>query len=86
MAKIINGIDDLHDYKVRIPFSKQASNIFETEREVYKNINNWNETCAKAIELFGLPGEKYSCRFTKEAIEFWFLEEQDALMFELCCG
>lgn len=86
MANTINGIDVMHDYKVRILFSKQATDIFETEREARQNINNWNETCARAIELFGLPGEKYTCRFTKEAIEFWFLEEQDALMFELCCG
>ena len=51
-----------------------------------RNINKWNECCARAIEMFGLPEEKYTCRFTKEAIEFWFLEEKDALVFELCCG
>lgn len=86
MGKLINDIDDSHDYRVRIPFAKQASNIFETEREVHQNINNWNECCAKAIEMFGLPGGKYTCRFTEHAIEFWFLEEKDALMFELTCG
>jgi hypothetical protein len=53
---------------------------------VYDTVNNWNEACARAIELFGLPGDKYTCRMTKEAIEFWFLEEKDAVMFELCCG
>lgn len=46
----------------------------------------WNEICAKAIEMFGLPGDKYSCRFTSEYIEFWFIEEKDAMVFELCCG
>lgn len=86
MGKLINEIDDAHDYKVRIPFAKQDGTIFQTEREAYNNINNWNECCAKAIELFGLPGNKYTCRMTKGAIEFWFLEEKDALMFELCCG
>jgi hypothetical protein len=49
-------------------------------------ITKWNESCARAIELFGLPGEKYTCRITKENIEFWFLDEKDALLFELCCG
>ena len=74
----LGGIDYDHDYRVRIPF--------EFSIHVERNINNWNETCARAIELFGLPGEKYSCRFTKNFIEFWFLEEKDALLFELCCG
>lgn len=54
--------------------------------DVRDNINNWNECCATAIELFGLPGDKYSCRFTNQAIEFWFLEEKDAMIFELTCG
>lgn len=80
------GIKNDHNYRVRIPFSKHEGNIFQTVQDVNKNITHWNETCARAIELFGLPGDQYTCRFTKEAIEFWFLEEKDALLFELCCG
>jgi hypothetical protein len=77
------GIKNEHNHRVRIPFLiQEVSNIHEVER----GVNNWNETCAKAIEMFGLPGDKYSCRFTQKAIEFWFLEEKDALLFELCCG
>jgi hypothetical protein len=72
------GIKNEHDYRVRIPF--------ELSIQVERNINNWNETCARAIELFGLPGEKYTCRFTKNFIEFWFLDEKDAMIFELSCG
>ena len=68
-------IDFDHDFVVRIPFEIALGNT-----------NKWNETCARAIELFGLPGAKYSCRFTSANIEFWFREEKDALMFELCCG
>lgn len=49
-------------------------------------ITDWNETCSRAIELFGLPGEKYTCKITTNAIEFWFLDEKDAIVFELCCG
>ena len=78
MARLINGIDDTYDYKVKIPFNNIVGST--------EGINLWNETCATAIEMFGLPGNKYSCRFTKEAIEFWFLDEKDAMMFELCCG
>lgn len=80
---MLGGIDDNHDYRVRIPFlNREIISIHEVEQ----GVNQWNETCARAIELFGLPGEKYSCRFTKQAIEFWFLEEKDALLFELTCG
>lgn len=75
---MLGGIKDEHNCRVRIPF--QLSTHIES------NINNWNETCARAIELFGLPGEKYTCRFLKECIEFWFLDEKDALLFELSCG
>lgn len=77
-SSLLGGIDINHDYRVRIPF----------EMSVFGNTksNMWNETCAKAIEMFGLPGQKYTCRMTKGAIEFWFLEEKDAMWFELACG
>ena len=69
------GIKNDHDHRVRISVPTTS-----------ERVTKWNETCARAIELFGLPGDKYTCRFTKEAIEFWFLAEKDALVFELCCG
>ena len=75
------GIKNTHDYRVRIPFIKTGLDM----SDVKDNINNWNECCARAIELFGLPGDKYSCRFTNKAIEFWFLEEKAAMLFELTC-
>lgn len=67
------GIDN--DYRVRISVPTN-----------HERVVMWNETCIRAIELFGLPGDKYSCRFNKEAIEFWFVDEKDAMMFELSCG
>lgn len=73
-SSYLGGINVNHDYLVKIPFATGPV------------LNMWNETCAKAIELFGLPGDKYSCRFTKHNIEFWFLEEKDAVLFELTCG
>lgn len=72
------GIDVNHDYRVRIPYNLVYNAM--TGSDI------WNETCARAIEMFGLPGNKYTCRFTSECIEFWFLDEKDALMFELSCG
>lgn len=80
-SSLLGGIDIDHDYRVRIPFGHVDSYLDQV-----KHINNWNEACARAIEMFGLPGKKYTCRFTTTAIEFWFLEEKDAMMFELACG
>lgn len=77
----LGGIDVDHDYCVKIYFQRS-----EGLNTVYDSVNNWNECCAKVIEMFGLPGEKYTCRFLQDRIEFWFLEEKDAIMFELCCG
>ncbi len=74
----LNYITNYGKTMIRIPF--------ELTTEVNNNITNWNETCARAIELFGLPGEKYTCKFNKDFLEFWFVDEKDALMFELCCG
>jgi hypothetical protein len=74
----LNYITNYGKTMIRIPF--------ELTTEVNNNITNWNETCARAIELFGLPGEKYTCKFNKDFLEFWFVDEKDAIMFELCCG
>ena len=75
----LGGIDVDHDYKVSIPcqvFSLNPNN----EHTI------WTESSVKALELFGLPGDKYTCRFTSSNIEFWFRDEKDAMLFELCCG
>lgn len=72
------GIKNEHNYRVRIPFTYGDMTMQEVER--------YQQTNIKAIELFGLPGDKYTCRLTGGAIEFWFLEEKDAMLFELTCG
>ena len=80
ISSTLGGIDMDHDYRVSIPFAQ----VDYTGRMIA--INQWNETCATALEMFGLPGEKYTCRMTRTAIEFWFKDEKDAMMFELTCG
>jgi len=46
----------------------------------------WNETCAVAIEKFGLPGDKYETHVTEDYMDFYFKDEHDAIIFELTCG
>ena len=41
----------------------------------------WNETCAMVLEVFGLPGERYSTQPKHDAMFFNFKNEKDA---DLC--
>ena len=60
--------------RIRIPWKKGDS------------IPSWNETCAWAIEQFGLPGDKYETHATEEYMDFYFKDECDAIFFELRWG
>jgi len=82
----INGIDEKHDFRVRLPF-RDLDTLEQAILNDWKTfLDDWDNYCEIAFDMFGPPGEKYSCRLTKEASEFWFKDEQDALMFELRCG
>ena len=50
------------------------------------NIPSWNQTCAWAVEQFGLPGDRYLTHATEEYMDFYFVDERDAILFELTCG
>jgi hypothetical protein len=50
------------------------------------NIIDWNETCAWAIEQFGLPGDKFEAHATEDYMDFYFKDERDAILFELARG
>lgn len=49
-------------------------------------ISTWNETCVWAIEKFGLPGDRYVTQATDEYMDFYFVDERDAIIFELARG
>ncbi len=57
--------------RVRIPWKKGDK------------ISNWNETCAWAIEQFGLPGTRFSSHPTTDYMDFYFYKEEDAIHFSL---
>lgn len=57
--------------RVRIPW-KQGDTI-----------TKWNETCAWAIEQYGLPGEKFETHPTEDYMDFIFKDERDAIHFNL---
>ena len=50
------------------------------------DIIDWNETCAWAIEQFGLPGDKFEAHATEDYMDFYFKDERDAILFQLARG
>jgi hypothetical protein len=60
--------------RVRIPWQKGDT------------INNWDETCAWAIEQYGLPGDKFETHATEDYMDFYFKDERDAILFQLARG
>ena len=59
--------------RVRIPWKKG-------------DVIDWNETCAWAIEEFGLPGDRFTSHPTEDYMDFHFKDEKDAILFELRWG
>lgn len=52
--------------------------VRETANEPY-----WNEVCARAIEMFGLPGDRFNTHVNVNYMEFIFNSEKDAILFSL---
>ena len=50
------------------------------------DIPTWNQTCAWAVEQFGLPGHKFYTHATEDYMDFYFKDEKDAIHFELRWG
>lgn len=58
------------------------------EHEVKINWNNqsgiwWNEACVSVVEVFGLPGERYTYHPTVEHMIFLFKNEKDAILCKI---
>lgn len=43
----------------------------------------WNEVSARAIECFGLPGDRYFTHLTQDFMEYHFRDPHDATLFVL---
>jgi len=68
--------------KSETPSCQQGTRV----RIFWKNgdtISDWNETCAWAIEQFGLPGDKFTTHPTEDYMDFYFQNECDAIHFSL---
>ena len=63
--------DNNFPYSIRIPW------------KLGDTVTNWDETCAWAIEEFGLPGDKFITHPTEDYMDFMFKQELDAIHFSL---
>lgn len=63
--------DDNYKYTIRIPW------------RINDNVDSWNQTCAWAVEQFGLPGDKFITHPTTDYMDFMFKHKEDALHFSL---
>jgi hypothetical protein len=43
----------------------------------------WDNLCASAVELFGLPGDRYITDISEQAMTWSFRSDQDAVLFRL---
>jgi hypothetical protein len=43
----------------------------------------WNESCAKVIEIFGLPGERFQSHPLMDRMDFYFKSEKDLFLFKM---
>jgi len=51
----------------------------------WKGQNNvwWNETCARIVDHFGLPGDRYRTEVSTESMKFIFNNEKGAFMCQM---
>lgn len=56
---------NLNDYEVRVYWDNQSGHW-------------WNETCADIMEIFGLPGDRYTSSPTENHMTFTFKNKKDA--------
>lgn len=67
-------------------FRKDSNNFPFTIRIPWQygdTINDWDQTCAWALEKFGLPGDKFITHPTSEFMDFMFKNKEDAIHFSL---
>jgi hypothetical protein len=75
-AKDISGTSTLRDQQFKYPVVVPWSRRLDT-------VSAWNEVCAQAMEMFGLPGGRYVTDANVNDMTWWFRTEQDALLMTL---
>lgn len=72
--------------KSETPLNKQGTSVRLDWRQGYDTTEAWNDICIWAIEQFGLPGNRFTWHATEDHMDFDFVDERDAIHFELRWG
>ena len=67
--------DPEYSHHCTIPWRDQANPMFY-----------WDQLCAEAVELFGLPGDRYITDISEQSMTWSFCTSQDAVLFRLKFG
>jgi hypothetical protein len=65
------------------PLLKMQGTRVRISWTVSSGIPTCNDTCAWAIEKFGLPGDNFNTHCTEDYMDFIFKDEKDAIHFAL---
>jgi hypothetical protein len=50
------------------------------------SVSDWTDKCARVLETFGLPGDKYITQVSENHLVFSFIDAEDAVMAKLMLG
>ena len=50
------------------------------------SVSDWTDKCARVLQSFGSPGNKYMTQVTEDYMIFSFVDAEDALMARLIIG
>lgn len=50
------------------------------------SVSDWTDKCARVLETFGLPGDKYITQVSENHLVFSFIDVEDAVMAKLMLG
>lgn len=67
--------DPKYPYHCTIPWQVPMDNMYR-----------WNEVTAQAMEMFGLPGDRYVTEVSEEFMTWSFQSDKDAVLFRLRFG
>jgi len=75
----------------RIPVAEYLLNTKSAQEDEYIHVVSipwqgqkeywWNETCTEILEVFGLPGDRFTSHPSENKMDFYFKTEKDA---QLC--
>ena len=71
------------EFTLKNPNYVHHCKIYWTLPDDYHSMVHWDRICSGAVELFGLPGQRYITDINENDMTWSFACSQDALLFKL---